>query len=87
MYHGVGCILVCYLTSKSALLLFTLLSASKPHIRKRPVIGNLIKCSQTIQKEVLVILKSILRGRVIDIDSTKIFVILNNKICISAIVY
>ena len=37
---GVLCILICDLTSESALLLFTLLSVSKPHFEKGPVIGN-----------------------------------------------
>ena len=38
-------ILIGKLTSKSALLLFTLLIASKTNFKKRPVIGNRIKCS------------------------------------------
>ena len=37
---GVLCILIGNLTVKSALLLFNILSASKLHFEKRPVIGN-----------------------------------------------
>ena len=44
--RGALCILIGDLTSKSALLLFTLLSASKPHFKKRPVIVNPIKCKK-----------------------------------------
>ena len=44
-----GCCVLCILNGdlnlKSALLLFTLLSASKPHFKKRSVIDNLTKSS------------------------------------------
>ena len=43
--RGALCIFIGELTLKNALLLFTLLSASKPHFKKRPFIGNRIKCS------------------------------------------
>ena len=42
--RGILCILIGDLTPKSALLLFTLLSASKPYFKKRPIIGNNIEC-------------------------------------------
>ena len=41
--HSVLDILVGELTSKSALLLFNLLSARKPNFEKRPIIGNHIE--------------------------------------------
>ena len=43
--YGVLYILIDDLTSKSSMLLFTLLSTSKPHFEKWPVMGNHIKCS------------------------------------------
>ena len=43
--RGILCIFIGDLNSKSSLLLFTLLSARKPHFEKRPVIGNIIKYS------------------------------------------
>ena len=42
--HGILCIFILGLTLKSALLLFTLLSAIKPHFKKLPVIDIRIKC-------------------------------------------
>ena len=72
-------ILIGELTSKSALLLLTLLSVRKPHFKKRPVIVNPIKCKQKIHGVLLVILHSKRKGWVIDIDFIIICGILNNK--------
>ena len=41
--HDLLFILIGDLTLEITLSLFTLLSASKPHFKKRPVIGNMIK--------------------------------------------
>ena len=77
---GVLCILISDPTSKSALLLFTLLSESKPHPKNFPVIGNLITCSWIIiNGGLLVILQSISWGWVINIDFLTIIVKLNNE--------
>ena len=77
--HGVFCISIDDLTSKSALVLLTLLSASKPHSKKSPGIFNPKKWKQTIQEGILVIIQSKARGWVINIDFIIIIVILHNK--------
>ena len=72
---------------KSALCLFTLLSASKPRFEKRPVVGNLIKCSWTIHGGLLFILQSILRGWVIDAVLIKLLWNQKMKVTLSANIY
>ena len=42
--RGILCIMIGDLTLKSALLLFTLVSENKPHLKNLPIIGNHIKC-------------------------------------------
>ena len=63
------------------MLLFTLLIAIKPHLWKRPVVGNCIKCPQNVHGGLLVIPKSVLIECVFEINFI-IFVRLNNKIYI-----
>ena len=67
------------LTSKLALVLLTLLCASKHHFEDCSGIVNPIKCKQRIQGWLLVILHSKPRGWVINIDFIKNIVRLNNK--------
>ena len=59
--RGVLCILIDELISKSALLLFTILGASKPQYQKRPVFGNRTQCLETVHRGILVILHPILQ--------------------------
>ena len=67
------------LTSKSALLLFTLLIAIKPRFKNRPFVGNHIKCSYMINRVLLISLWSLFWGWVIDIYYITIFVELTNE--------
>ena len=53
--HGFLCIYIVDIISKSALVLFTILSASRNHFQKHPIIFDHIKC-KTIHRGLLVIL-------------------------------
>ena len=85
--RDVLCILIGELTSKTTLLLFTLLSESKHQSANLPVIVNRIKWLQTIQGRSLVILQSKLRGWVININFIPILREWTTKCTFYAIVY
>ena len=76
---GILYIFIAGITSKSALLMFTLLSARKLHFRNSLFIDNNIKCSYMIHRWLSVILQSILWGWLIQIDLITIFLKLTNE--------
>ena len=59
--------------------MFIILSAIKHHFEKNPVSGKYIKCTSTIHVVLVVIIKSIFPGWVIDIYFIIIFVRFNNE--------
>ena len=77
--HVLLCILIGDITSKSALLLFTLLSARKPQFKKHLIIRNCIDFSKMIHRGLFVIFQSILWGWVNDINYITIFVKLTKE--------